>query len=309
MTVYGTYRYPLGIKRFPAALLISGSGPTDRNGNSADLPGSIDTMQTLAQWLSKAGVASFRYDKVGTGETGMGPYSADPQSVDLAVFEHEAAGALSYLAGRPGVDTSKLMVVGHSEGALFALLLATGGAGDAPAVHSLGLIEPLSRRYLDVLREQVAAQLHTDELAGQISSKAATTLNHAMTSVIASLRSTGTVPVGLPKPLTGFINSSTAQFLTQADRFDPGDLAARLEPKTPVFVTCSDADIQVSCDDVAHLAAGLKQARAATSFSRLSGVDHVLKEDPSHTEANYTAALPFSTQLRVALQKFVASAE
>src|ERR1700747_1124993 len=122
----GTFRHPAGQGRpVPGALLTAGSGPTDRDGNSAVLPGSIDTLKNLAQTLSNDGVASLRYDKLGTGHTGAGPYAKDPTKLDLAVFQDEATAALNFLAGQSGVDRSHLMVVGHSEGALYALQLDT----------------------------------------------------------------------------------------------------------------------------------------------------------------------------------------
>ncbi|HSZ37389.1 MAG TPA: hypothetical protein VK773_09890, partial [Acidimicrobiales bacterium] len=67
-TVYGTFRHPTSGSSVPGVLLIAGSGPTDRNGNNANYPGPIDTLRTLADWLSSDGVASLRYDKLGTGK-------------------------------------------------------------------------------------------------------------------------------------------------------------------------------------------------------------------------------------------------
>jgi hypothetical protein len=98
---------------------------------------------------------------------------------------------------------------------------------------------------------------------------------------------------------------ANAKFLSEADRQDPAELAARLKARTPVLLSCSDADIQVSCDDVEHLATGLAKAPAATDFIRLTGINHVLKEDPSRTAAHYTDPLPFSSQLKQALPAFV----
>src|ERR1700721_1751248 len=68
-TVYATSRHPAGRARpGPAAVVIAGSGPTDRNGNSTTMPGSIDTLRNLAQTLSNDGVATLRYDKLGSGQ-------------------------------------------------------------------------------------------------------------------------------------------------------------------------------------------------------------------------------------------------
>ena len=132
------------------------------------------TLQTLADWLSADGVASLRYDKLGSGQTGLGPYTGRPDSIGIVPFEQEAAAALRFLARQPGVDPARLGVIGHSEGALFALLLATGadprgsGSGPLPSVHAVGLLEPLSERYLDVIADQVDAQAAAARQSGQL---------------------------------------------------------------------------------------------------------------------------------------------
>ncbi len=94
LTVFGTYRHPrTRTTTVPAALLIAGSGPTDRNGNTSAVPGGTDTLRTLAHWLSDDGVATLRYDKLGSGQTGLGPYRDKPQTIGIAPFEKETAAA------------------------------------------------------------------------------------------------------------------------------------------------------------------------------------------------------------------------
>ncbi|MEV0351822.1 alpha/beta hydrolase [Nonomuraea sp. NPDC050680] len=303
MTVYGTWRHPArpGAK-VPAALIIAGSGPTDRDGNSAGVSG-IDTYKTLAGVLSAGGVASLRYDKLGSGKTGLGPYASKVPDIGIAPFEHEATAALDFLSRRPGTDKRRLTVIGHSEGALFALLLATKSRSKTH-VHRLGLLEPLSRRYLDLLSHQITTQINAQQQAGKITDAQAATIKDALARAVASLRANGTVAANLPGGLSNVFSPANAKFLSEADRQDPAELAARLKAHTPVLLSCSDADIQVSCDDVEHLAAGLAKATAATDFIRLTGINHVLKEDPSRTAAHYTDPLPFSSQLKQALPAF-----
>ena len=68
MTVYATFRHPANRTEIvPGVVLIAGSGPTDRNGNSATDTGPVDTLKMLADWLSQDGVATLRYDKLGSG--------------------------------------------------------------------------------------------------------------------------------------------------------------------------------------------------------------------------------------------------
>jgi dienelactone hydrolase len=161
MTVYGTYRHPAGssserpARLIPAVVLIPGNAYTDRNGNTPLFPGSIDEIKAIADWLSADGVASLRYDRLGSGQTGLGPYAASKVTIGgslpdtpLKPVEQEAAAALRFLASQRGIDPARLGVMGHSEGALYALRLAAGvspqgsGAGPLPHVRALGLIEP-----------------------------------------------------------------------------------------------------------------------------------------------------------------------
>src|SRR5678816_1071136 len=63
----GTLVLPEGAGPWPAALLIAGSGPTDRDGNSPLLEEPVDNLKRLAQALAARGIASLRYDKRGVG--------------------------------------------------------------------------------------------------------------------------------------------------------------------------------------------------------------------------------------------------
>ncbi|WP_156765136.1 hypothetical protein [Mycobacterium sp. 1245852.3] len=306
MTVYGTFRHPAGHGRaVPAALLIAGSGPTDRNGDSAAMPGQVDTLRNLARALSDDGVASLRYDKLGTGQTGLGPYATDPAKVDIGVFKDEAAAALNFLANQSGIDRTHLMALGHSEGALYAMMLATAAPGTVPAVQSLGLVEPASRRILDHVSEQAHAQADAAVRSGRVAAARAAESTAAIDNAIQQFRATGQVPPDEPPGLKSVINAANAHALLQEDAIDPQALAAKLPRNMPVLVTCSDADLQITCQDVDSLVSGLTSAGTKTDYVHLTGVNHVLKEDASGTPVNYPKPLPFSTQLVGALASFV----
>lgn len=305
LTIYGTFRHPTSGPSVPGVLLIAGSGPTDRNGNNANYPGQIDTIKNLADWLSADGVASLRYDKLGSGKTGLGPYASDPDAIGIAPYEQEAAAALHFLAAQKGVAAGRLGVIGHSEGALFALLLATGNAGAVPPIHALGLLEPLPERYLTLTAQQFDAQIADERSSHAISAAKAAQAESLLNSTITQLRTTGTVD-GYPADGIGdVLNPTTAAFMSQTDRFDPATLAAQLPRKTPVLVSCSDADSTISCAQVAHLRQGLSEAHAAVDYVRLHDVDHVLKVDASRSGNDFAQPLPFSPQLEAALAAFV----
>ncbi len=305
MTIDATFRHPANSSDVvPGVLLIAGSGPTDRNGNSSIEPGPTDTLKTLADWLSDDDVASLRYDKLGSGKTGLGPYALDPDAIGISVFEQESRSALEFLAREKDVNVHELGVFGHSEGALFALLLATGHAGATPPIHALGLFEPLSQRYLDLVTAQVDANLATQVKSGSITKSLEKTVEKDLTAAVTQIRTKGTVKANLPYGLANILNPADALFFNQTDKFDPKVLAGHVASATPVLLTCSNDDIQVTCDEVDRVASGLS-SDSHLDFVHLLGVDHVLKVDSSRTGNFYTKKLPFSSQLRAALKVFV----
>jgi len=100
-----------------AALLISGSGPIDRNSNAKRLP--INVMGQIAAHLASEGFATLRYDKRGVGAS-EGDYHATGLHDNIA----DARAALGVLRYRPEIDPHRIVVIGHSEGALIASDLA-----------------------------------------------------------------------------------------------------------------------------------------------------------------------------------------
>jgi uncharacterized protein len=305
VTIHGTYTHPSSAAdgTLPAALLIGGYGSsTDRNDNA---PGQMDrnTFVAVANWLSADGVASLRYDKLGSGQTGWDRYSAHPERAGLGIYEQEAIAALTFLAGQRQVDRARLAVFGHSEGGIYALLLASGLAGPAPKVRAVGLLEPVPLRFLDLIEQSMIASIQS-----QYTSAQAQSMEQTVTRMIASLRRNGTLPPGL-QPGVGLAQVFQRPLLeaVQIDRYDPAAVAAKLPAHAPVLLTCSNADGTISCAQEDHLAAGLWQASARLDYVHLDGVDHFLKEDITGISADYNESLPFSAQLRAALKTFLAS--
>jgi len=312
VTIHGTYTHPSSAAAgtVAAAVLLGGSGAvTDRNGNA---PGQLDRnlLVAVANWLSADGVASLRYDKLGSGQTGWGRYAAHPGRAGIRPYEQEAVAALRFLARQRQTDRTRLAVFGHSQGGIYALLLASGLAGHAPKVRAVGLLEPVPIRFLDLVGQSSIASLTLAVQDGQLTAAHARSLGQAITRAIASLRRTGTLPARLPAGVAGTFNRDgmgTLLELSQIDRYDPAAVAATLPAHTAVLLTCSNADNYFGCAEVDHLAAGLTKASARLDYVHLNGVDHFLKEDISKNPANFNQLLPFSTQLRAALKTFLAS--
>lgn len=124
-TLAGTLTTPGGVGPHPAALLIAGSGPLDRDGNHKRMP--LGVSRDLAVVLNDAGLATLRYDKRGVGES-TGDYMSTGFYEELT----DAMTILDWLSSRQ--DIASVIPVGHSVGALLAAEMSARGQAPAGAV-------------------------------------------------------------------------------------------------------------------------------------------------------------------------------
>ena len=269
----------------------------------------MNTNLNLAITLAQEGISSLRYDKLGSGQTGLGSHT-DGTGIDYELFLQEARDAATFLSQQPGVDPSKLILVGHSEGALFALALAKelADAGAPPA--ALILASPLSVRYLDILHEQLTTQLEAAVAAQTMTDDQAAKITTELESVIDSLRTTGTLPATIDSPeLAQLFSPANAAFLAQIDKIDPAEVAAGLPDDLPVLVLLGNKDAQVTGDQVRQLMGGFRDAgNEAAHFAALPLADHTLRivegeADPSVDYAN--PDLEFSPQAVTEIDDFL----
>lgn len=298
LTIYGSYRHDESTSPAPAALLISESGNTDRNGDN-NVAGPIGNMRKLAELLSDRGVASLRYDKIGTGKTGIGSYESHPADVVSAVYTAGAQTAVRFLADQPATDKEKISVYGVGEGAVHAMNLAA--AGD-PRIHSLALLQPLPMRYLDIITSKLKYTVESDVRDGRQTQADGDGLLTTWAAAVKQIREQGTVPPNLPPGLAAIVGPANVKAVAQADAVDPVALAATVPAGTPVLLTCSDSDTQASCDDMQPLIDAL--SKTDLQVVRFTGVSHVLKDDPTDAVANYAADVPLTDQLVKALDTF-----
>lgn len=115
ITLAGTLTMPEGSGPFPAVVLVSGAGPHDRD---ADFMGHA-IFEALGEHLAQAGIAVLRYDDRGVGQS-EGDFSA----ASPAEFATDALAGVEYLTGRPELAKDRIGVLGHSEGAIAALIAA-----------------------------------------------------------------------------------------------------------------------------------------------------------------------------------------
>ncbi|MGL6072600.1 MAG: alpha/beta hydrolase family protein [Fimbriiglobus sp.] len=120
-TLAGTLTQPKGDGPFPAVVLISGSGPSDRDETLFQ----HKPFAVLAHHLTSNGIAVLRYDDRGVGQS-KGKYK-DATTVD---FAQDAEAAVLFLKEQKGIDPKRVGLCGHSEGGLIAPIVAAGRPED-----------------------------------------------------------------------------------------------------------------------------------------------------------------------------------
>jgi pimeloyl-ACP methyl ester carboxylesterase len=145
--IAGTLTIPdNGQDKHPAAVLISGSGPQDRNEDTVGPGGlKLGIFKQIAHVLSENGVAVLRYDDRGTGES-QGSFIEAAQE-DLI---RDAEAAVSYLRTRDDIRSDRIALVGHSEGAIIAPRIAA----EDPTIKAIVLLAGTAKTGDEVLREQ-----------------------------------------------------------------------------------------------------------------------------------------------------------
>ncbi|MAO48301.1 MAG: hypothetical protein CL527_06235 [Aequorivita sp.] len=139
ITLKGTFTYPKTGGNFTTAILISGSGPQNRN---SEILGH-KSFWVLADYLASHGIAVLRYDDRGVGES-TGDFSK-ATSVD---FAEDVVAAITYLEGRKEIDPKKIGLIGHSEGGVIAPMVASENKNVAFIVSMAGVMIPGSELLL-----------------------------------------------------------------------------------------------------------------------------------------------------------------
>lgn len=276
VTLAGTLTLPRGDGPFPAAILISGSGPQDRD----ETIFGHKPFAVLADHLTRHGVAVLRYDDRGFGES-----TGDHSAATSADFATDANAAAAYLLDRPEIDQAAIGFIGHSEGGMigpiaarandriaFLVLLAGPGTSTLQLIESqrrlLGLSQGMSEADLD-RSAPVVAEIHT-ALRASISQA------DAQARVGAVLTPAGLEMLGVP---VGGRDMAIQQFTRNWYRyFLAYDATAVLSGiKVPVLALNGELDVQVPADEnLAAIAAALAHNPDVT-VQRLEGLNHMFQ--------------------------------
>lgn len=246
----GTLLAPVS-KSVPVVLIIPGSGPTDRDGNS---PAGIkaSTYRLLAEGLVSRGVATLRIDKRGMFASAAA--TRDANAVTIADYVVDVRSWVAVLQKQTGAAC--VWVLGHSEGGLVAMVAAK----EQPDVCGLVLVSTAGRPMGEVLRDQLKANPANGPILGQ-----------ALPAIDALERGHRVDTGSMHPALQGLFNPEVQGFLISAFSYDPRRVLSGYSK--PVLVLQGKRDIQVGEVD----ASLLKQADPQADFVLLPNVNHVLK--------------------------------
>jgi len=252
LTLPGTLTMPAKRRRqIPVALIVAGSGPTDRNGNSAGAlraQNNSNLYAILAWQLANAGIASVRYDKRVLGDN-LQKVDLPSTTIDDFIADAIAGARMLVADGR----FSKVLLIGHSEGAELVLQAVNRGAPAAGIVMMSGA----GRQILPVLREQISKQLPPAEITKWDSASAR------------YLR--GEDPGDVHPGLRPLLQPTNRRFMQSWVKYDPAAEIAKV--KVPVLIIQGGRDIQISESD----ARALKAAHPAAKLVVIPAANHVFR--------------------------------
>ena len=242
--LFGTLTTPDLTKKYPVALIIAGSGPTDRNGNNPMMKN--NSLKMLAEVLAKNGIASLRYDKRGIGES-----KASAITEQSLVFENYTEDAKSWInLLKQDKRFSEVVIIGHSEGSLIGII-----AG-AKANKFISIAGP----------GESADKL----IKAQISSKSNKVIEDMTFPIIDSLKNGHQVKKVDPI-LNSLFRPSIQPYLISWFKYNPQVEIKKLN--VPILIVQGNNDLQVTIKD----AESLSQANKNTELLIVDKMNHVMK--------------------------------
>lgn len=295
----GTLTWPAGEGPFPGVVLVSGSGPQDRDETLAG----HKPFAVLADHLTRAGIAVLRYDDRGVAESGGEFASATSED-----FASDADAALAWLAARPQVRGDAVGIVGHSEGGLVGPLVAARSdrprflvllAG--PGVPGRDILLTQTRAIAE-LQSASEAAIATNErmLLGVFRAldgtddpeESAARIREVLTSEIGHLDPVERAAAGIPEDDPGpWLDAQVAEFNSPWMRFFLShDPASALEAtRVPVLAVNGSLDSQVDADiNLTAIEAALRRGdNSDYTVEELPGLNHLFQGAPTGNPTEY----------------------
>lgn len=260
-----------------AALIIAGSGPTDRNGNNPSMTN--NSLKFLAQALADMGIYSLRFDKRGVAHSAKAMLAEKDLRFDDYI--NDVKQWVDYL--KQVQNMQEVIIIGHSEGALIGAVAAQQNNVDK-FVSLAGAGKAIDAVLLEQLKGQPAFVLNSAK------------------PIIDNLKK-GETTDNVPAYLQSLFRKSVQPYMISWFAYDPQAEIAKVNK--PTLILQGTTDIQISVDD-ANL---LKQSKDNAKLVIIENMNHVLKHASENKQANLQTYndpnLPIKPELVAALKAFV----
>jgi dienelactone hydrolase len=235
-------------EKLPGAIIVHGSGPSDRNGNAAGV--TTDFYKQIAHALAQEGIGSLRYDKRSIGAS-AGPREGESlvEFVKWENFLGDAVAALAFLQDQPEIDPNRTAMIGHSEGGMLNLQAAGEGKGFRRPPAALVLAGTPGRQGEVVLRQQIARNPFNALLLSKENDR-----------IMAAILETGRIPDDVPPLLAHVYPPHLGKYWQSVLKFEGAAWASRVP--CPVLVIAGEKDLNhVVALETAALSDALKTRR------------------------------------------------
>ena len=272
--VQGTLLSPKGENQPPLAILIAGSGPTDRDGNQALFKN--NSLKYLAEGLAQKGIATFRYDKRVIAQINNATVQEEKMT-----FEDEVNDAL-LVVNHFKDKYKKIILIGHYEGSLIGLLVA-----QKVVVSKFVSISGAGNSSATLIEEQIG--------------KNAPQLKEESQKIISQLRK-GELVENISPYLAPVFRKSVQPYLISWFKYEPAKEIAKLQ--IPILIVQGTNYLQVE-DKEAQL---LKEAQPKAQLLLIEGMNHVLKKVKTLEENQLSYLnpdLPISGELVEGIASFI----
>ena len=242
--VQGTLLSPKGSAQPPLAILIAGSGPTDRDGNQVQFKN--NSLKYLAEGLAQKGIATFRYDKRVIAQINNATVQEEKMT-----FEDEVNDAL-LVVNHFKDKYKKIILIGHYEGSLIGLLVA-----QKVVVSKFVSISGAGNSSATLIEEQIG--------------KNAPQLKEESQKIISQLRK-GELVENISPYLAPVFRKSVQPYLISWFKYEPAKEITKLQ--IPILIVQGTNDLQVEDKEVQLL----KEAQPKAQLLLIEGMNHVLKK-------------------------------
>ncbi len=292
-TITATIVQPVGKGPYPGVVMVAGSGPTDRNWCSTQLPGKNCSGALVADELAKAGFAVMRYDKSITGPNAAGNAAVLYGKLSMRTHMDEVAAAAAQLRKEPAVDGARVFALTNSEGAIHAINCQNDGGCDFAGLILQG--SP-GLRMADLLRSQVKASVASMPDADGVMAR----YDKLMVAFMAGLPFVPDPQLhySINNMVAGFYTPINLPFSRELMATEPSVIAAKVQ--APVLVVIGKKDVQVDWQKDGGALEAAMAGNKNVKFLYPEDADHILKHEPRPREQlNNLAGLTYNAAGRV----------